>query len=660
MIDRSATRDGEAPGATSTATTYDAYVSHAEGDRDWVDDVLAPRLEHAGHRPFLEHDLPPGAVEIEARGRAIAASRKVLVVLSHAFLDSRWSLLEEAMAQSLDPAARKRRIIPILRDDCPSPLHVRPLVAVDLRRGDPRQWQRLLDALDPQREELPPGPVQRLSLRVAEATSDLSYPGWNVAGLLWMGWLYLSALAALILLNVLLWEAPALRNSLTALLAAPLHGLAALAWREDRDIYRRLSHVLAGSRLGRGFAVLATACVVGAWLEAGVPELRRVLCGDFGCKEEGQTYLTIQSFEAVEALPGAIDWALDARHVLEQKLSTVSTVRVVGTEAKQLSRQAIERLRVDYTLFGTVRGRLPFTVDLAVHDGEHQVVGSVQVRSGGGNEGQVGDLERLELHQRLAVAALRKMDIQASPAELDRMEAVPTASPEAWSRAREAWDLQKEGKLEAAQVLLREALAIDPCFAAAWSNSAELSWRLGHYEEALAQRREAVTCLPEFAPFRYNLGHLLAYVGRDEEALVELQAAAKLDPGHGPTYNELGNLWLRLDSPRRAIRALREGRRHEPRFAPLAKNLGRALLAGGDADAAANALEDALRLYPPDDWLGRSEAHAFLALASWRRGQVASACSHLGALDHLDPAGVTPWRAVLASEPIPDCEPDRS
>ena len=573
---------------------YDAYVSHAEADREWVEEVLAPRLRSRGYRPFLEDDLPLGAIEIEARSQAVSDSRKVLLVLSRAYLESRWSLLEDAIAQSLDPAARKRKVIPILRDDCPSPLHVRPLVAVDLRKGDPRQWQRLVDALDPERETAPVNPVQRLSLQISAATSNLPYPSWNFTGLLWLLWLYLLALAAASLLHVVLWQTPTLRNTLTTILLMPTHGLAYLVWREDRDIFRRLSHILAKSRLGRGAVAGATAGLVWAWWIAGVPIVRDLVCGPFGCREAGTTYLTINSFEAKESVPDALDWAEDARLTLEQKLSSVGGLRVIGTEAKQLTEDLIRRLDVDYTLFGTIRGHDPLIASVSVTGRHHEVGQGVQVRSRGG---RAGDVERLALHQRLAVALLDRMGVTPSDDDLARMAAVPTASPEAWGLAQSAWEAKQQGRFDEARASLGRAVEIDPCFAAAWSNLAEISWRQGRFNDALAERREAVTCLPEFAPFRYNLGHLLAYVGRDDEALVELRKAAELDPAHGPTYNELGNLWLRKKSPAKAAEALERGRLAEPRFAPLAKNLGRTRLALDQLDEAVHSLEDALRLY---------------------------------------------------------------
>ena len=117
------------------AFRYDAYVSYAEADREWVEEHLAPRLEEAARRVCLEQDLPPGGIEIEERARAVAVSYKTLMVVSDAYLESRFGVLEEAVTAELDPAARKRRLIPVLYGDSELPLRVRPLVAVDLRES---------------------------------------------------------------------------------------------------------------------------------------------------------------------------------------------------------------------------------------------------------------------------------------------------------------------------------------------------------------------------------------------------------------------------------------------------------------------------------------------------------------------------------------------
>ena len=56
----------------------------------------SPDLEEAGRRVVLDQDLPPGGSRSRSASRAVAASRKTVLVVSRSFLDGRWAPLEEA------------------------------------------------------------------------------------------------------------------------------------------------------------------------------------------------------------------------------------------------------------------------------------------------------------------------------------------------------------------------------------------------------------------------------------------------------------------------------------------------------------------------------------------------------------------------------------
>ncbi len=622
---------------------YDVYVSYSREDGGWVEETLAPRLAAAGRRVFLEHDLPPGGLEIEERDRAVALSRKTLLILSRA--DHQWARLDEALTRVLDPAARKRRLIPVLRADCEPPLRIRTLVWVDLRRDDPGQWRRLLAAVDP-RQEPAVSPVQRLSLRLAEAVPAPA-PTWHPAGAAWLAAAYGALAAVLALIHLLLWEAPPLRHALTLLLAAPSHALAALVWREDRDAFRRLSHLVAASRAGRGAVALAAAAAAAVWGWAGVPAARAALCGPWGCKEAGSLYLTVADFQSLTPGPEAEGWTRGLRRVLEQKLGAAPGVQVFGLDLPQIDAEARQRLRVDYTIAGQVAGRPTPTLTAFLYDRQlRPSPPPVTVEAGpeadpAGGDGSFARLQALE--DRLALALLERLDVDLTAAEIRGLARIPTAEPRAARLNEEAFELRRAGRLAEAEARLRAALALDDGYSVAWSNLAEVAWRGGRHEEALAYRRAAVERLPTYAPFQYNLGHLLAFLGRSQEALAPLTEAARLDRAHVPTYNELGQVLLELGEPRRAVDVLEKGRLLDPEFAPLAKNLGRALLAAGDPGAAVAPLERSLTLYPAADWLGRAEAHSLLVQALARQGEDQAACRHLGALRRLDPEGVAPW-----------------
>ncbi len=632
----------------------DAYVSFGDADRRWVEEELVPRLEAAGRSVFREDQLAPGGIEIEERCRALAASRKTLLVLSRAYLEHRWTVFEEAITLEMDPAARKRRLVPILRDAGAVPLRIRPLVSVDLRgEGEPQQWQRLLDALDPaDRPAAGAGPLQRLSLRLAVATAELAAPSWHPAGTAWLAAGFLAYCLLLTLACLLWWEMPPLRNSALLLGFLLPAALAVLAWREDRDLFRRVSHLLARWRLARTAVALLLALVMVTWARAGLPQAREILCGPFGCKEPGTVYVTIAGFEAADpASAVARSWADRSLRNLRLKLAGAGDrVRVLASDLPQIGEAELRRLEVDYTLAGHFDdgGGLP-VLAATLWDRNHallspgvEVTGSVDPRHG--SELEVS-AEMRRLQDRLAREVLDRLGVELPAGEARRLDGVPTASAAAMARNAEGFARLTEGRLDAAEAAFREALALDDGYSVAWSNLAETMRLAGRHRDALAYRRAAVERLPGYAPFHYNLGHTLATLGRHLDALDALETAVELDPSHAPTRNEIGRMLLALGEVGRARRSLKIGLLIDPGSAPLHKNLARALVRGGELGEAVAAAEAALALYPEADWQGRGEATSLLVVGAARSGDDGTACRHLGEVRRLDPGGLTQWRA---------------
>ncbi|HEX2251717.1 MAG TPA: tetratricopeptide repeat protein [Thermoanaerobaculia bacterium] len=619
---------------------FDAYISHAEGDRPWVESHVLPRLRAAGRQVCLDHDLAPGGIQLEERCRAIAASRKTLLVLSEEYLDAGWAMLDEAVARELDPAARKRRLIPVRRDDAPVPLRMRPLVAVDLRRSDEREFQRLVDALDPDREPPPESLPQRLSLQLADATGDLVRPRWNGGGVALLLVAVASALAVALLLSLLLRESPVVLAALQLLVGGPVVALARFLHREDPDFLRRLSHLAAGRRLAWATVALLMAGTGTAWAHYGVEEASRVLCGHWGCLDRDKTSLAVVGFHATDPAAAALSRSL--RRVLEQQLSVAEDqLEVLGQDLPQIDQQAMARLRVDYSVVGEIHRDTSTILQAHLYDRRSRPQGrGVEARRPAG-ELTLASLQALQAQ--VAESLLVRLGIELTAEQVDRLRATPSASPQALELNDRGFALLRERRWSEAEGKLLAAVALDDGFAIAWSNLAEVAWRTGRMDRALEYRRAAVERLPGYAPLHYNLGHLLAAMGRPQEALAALERCIALDRAHAPAFNEMGNVLLALDEPDRAAGVLRQGLVLAPTFPPLSKNLGRALLEAGDADAAASHLERSLTLYPSADWLGLLEAHALLVDAHRRRGDGERACHHLDEVRRLDPAGVAPF-----------------
>jgi hypothetical protein len=128
---------------------YDAFISYSHLDEEWVRDWLLPRLGEGGLRICIGfRDFEPGAPSIIEMERAVLQSRKTLLVLTPDYLASEWAEFENILAATLDPAARRRRIIPLLVEPCELPLRIGTLTCVDFAGSDHEsQLQRLLAAV---------------------------------------------------------------------------------------------------------------------------------------------------------------------------------------------------------------------------------------------------------------------------------------------------------------------------------------------------------------------------------------------------------------------------------------------------------------------------------------------------------------------------------
>jgi DNA-binding response OmpR family regulator len=128
---------------------YDAFISYSHVDARWVKDTLLPRLEAVGLTVCIDfRDFIPGTPSLSEMERAVLESKKTLLVLSPEYLKSEWADFETIIAQTLDPAARKRRLIPLMLKPCMPPLRIRALTYIDL--NDPEidlQFQRLINAI---------------------------------------------------------------------------------------------------------------------------------------------------------------------------------------------------------------------------------------------------------------------------------------------------------------------------------------------------------------------------------------------------------------------------------------------------------------------------------------------------------------------------------
>ncbi|MGB3219198.1 MAG: TIR domain-containing protein [Anaerolineae bacterium] len=132
--------------ADRRAYTYDVFISHSPADREWVDNWLLPRLEQAGLRVAVDYrDFIVGMPRIENVERTLANSRRTIVVLTPEWLTSEWNAFEALLLRTMDPAARQRKLLPVLLRPCELPDLLASLDKVDLTAE--RYWDRQVNRL---------------------------------------------------------------------------------------------------------------------------------------------------------------------------------------------------------------------------------------------------------------------------------------------------------------------------------------------------------------------------------------------------------------------------------------------------------------------------------------------------------------------------------
>ena len=137
-----------APAAGGGGTTYDVFLSYSHRDREWVKERLLPRLRSAGVKVCIdEEDFEPGEYSVLNMQKAVVNSRRLLLVLTPAWVESRWTAFEGVLAATANPV--DRRLVPLMLETCEPPPYIAALTYVDFRQPSEREekLERLLRSL---------------------------------------------------------------------------------------------------------------------------------------------------------------------------------------------------------------------------------------------------------------------------------------------------------------------------------------------------------------------------------------------------------------------------------------------------------------------------------------------------------------------------------
>jgi hypothetical protein len=129
---------------------YDVFISYSSRDQAWVRGEVLKRIEQAGLKAFIDfRDFTRGAPSIKECRRGVVKCRKTLLILTPDYVGSEWCEIETIMVQTLGPANRDLRLIPLLKTACDKPLDIAALTHIDFTDGADLElaWRQLLTAL---------------------------------------------------------------------------------------------------------------------------------------------------------------------------------------------------------------------------------------------------------------------------------------------------------------------------------------------------------------------------------------------------------------------------------------------------------------------------------------------------------------------------------
>ena len=645
-----------------TPYVYDVFVSYHRADATWVEDELLPRLEREGLKVIVgDRDFEPGANRLNEMERAALQSRKTLLVLSPAYVESEWAEFENSLVQALDPAARKRRLIPVVRTPCQIQLRIRPLVSVDLTADDDDvQWQRLIKALDP-KQAAAVSPIQNLALAISAPSASLPAPGWHPLGSAWLvlGLLGVILLAGLVF--ILLYDWPALAGTVSAMVGAFTLILGVLGLREDKDFGQRLSHFLGASRPAQVVMAAVLVAAIALWGGAGWPKLQAIVAGPLGPRAPGEQRFAIGEWKNLTPGRSPFEgvWTEGTRRTLYEKLSCVQSLQGIALDSPQVPEEVQRDLDLwidgDFSKLAEVK----LSAALSGRAGKYLQPVSVQ---GPVDEASPGiESQILDLQDDLARAILSALGIELQPAVVEAIRRTPTGSAEALRLNNQAVVWVAQGNLDGAEPLLRAALVLDPDYADAHNNLGRVFQLRGDQTGAAAEYLRATELLPRIPLFHFNLG--LAYHRAQDfsAAIRSYEQAVALDPAYVKAINNLGFVYLETSESLTEIETseldkatdlFKRGLRLDPNAAYLHKNLGRVYLKQRRTGDAITELKRAVELTD----VPYAEALFYLAQAYRDAGQAADACAALAsyldvaAADAADDPSRPPAAKALADE----------
>ena len=164
----------------------------------------------------------------------------------------------------------------------------------------------------------------------------------------------------------------------------------------------------------------------------------------------------------------------------------------------------------------------------------------------------------------------------------------------------EACRQHKAGRLNEAECLYRQVLALAPDSPVAHLNLGVLLKSLGRSNEAIDSHNRALELKPDYVAAYDNLGNALMELGRLDEALAAYHKVIILKPKYAEGHYNLANVLLGLSRSEEAVAAFQEALALKPELVEAYNNLGAALADLGRIEEALIVYDKAASLKLPE------------------------------------------------------------